>query len=372
MPTIAINAHSVKVVPFADQIITLLPPLWSQAGDEFLMKQSILGLLSSLVGAMKGDSVRYHSLILPLIQSSIEPTSETRLYLLEDALDLWLTVLVQTSEPSNAILALTHYLFLLFETATDGLRKAFDITESYFILAPHAMLNDSRRFLASFTALLPNLKRQANGVVMHLVGVLIQTADIIGGASAIDTLTGVLIETGFFSRISTDLKTSYDAHQTTGPNRVHSEIDGTVETDYFSILARLAVSNPSALMSAIGTTALVRNSSFEETVEWLLVEWFSHFENIGNPITKKLHCLALTSLLDLGPHKWILTHLQDLMTVWTDVVTECVEVPEEGGEGKDTLIYQNPEELASETDSPEDVRKRAVSRVCEAVPGSNH
>ena len=360
-----------KVVPFADQIISLLPLLWSQAGDEFLMKQSILGLLSSLIGAMRRDSARYHSLILPLVQSSIEPTSETRLYLLEDALDLWLTVLAQTSESSAAILALTHYLFPLFESATDGLRKAFDITESYFILAPQAMLNDSRPFLTSFTALLPNLKREANGVVMHLVGVLIQTADILGGASAIETLTEVLIETGFFSQIVTGLKTSYDAHQTTGPNRVHSEIDGTVETDYLSILARLAVSNPSAFISALGTTALTRNSSFEETVEWLLVEWFSHFENIGNPIIKKLHCLALTSLLNLGPHKWILAHLQDLMTVWTDVVLECVEVPEEGGEGKDTLIYPNPEELASETDSPEEIRKRAVSEMCEAMPGNN-
>lgn len=39
------------------------------------MKQSILTLLSSLIGSLKKDSVRYHSLILPLIQSSVEPGS---------------------------------------------------------------------------------------------------------------------------------------------------------------------------------------------------------------------------------------------------------------------------------------------------------
>ena len=39
------------------------------------MKQAILTLLSSLIGSLKKESVRYHSLILPLIQSSVEPGS---------------------------------------------------------------------------------------------------------------------------------------------------------------------------------------------------------------------------------------------------------------------------------------------------------
>lgn len=39
------------------------------------MKQAILTLLSSLIVSLKQESVRYHSLILPLIQSSVEPGS---------------------------------------------------------------------------------------------------------------------------------------------------------------------------------------------------------------------------------------------------------------------------------------------------------
>ena len=311
---------------------------------------------------MKAESVRYHSLILPLIHSSIEPSSETRPYLLEDALDLWLAVLVQTSEPTHDILILTQYLFPIFETATDGLRKALDITESYFILAPQAMLNESTQFLASFTCLVPSLKREASGIVMHLVGVLIQAAGSLGGASAIEAITKVMIDTGFLSHLLAGLKKSHDAHQTTGPNRIQSDIDGVVETDYLSILARITVGNPSALINAIAATAGTRGEVFEVSIDWLVTEWFSHFESIGSPTVKKLHCLALTSLLDLGPNKWILGRLQDLMTVWTDVVTECVEINEDG-EQKDTLVYSNPEELASQADSPEDVRKRTVSNL---------
>lgn len=50
------------------------------------MKQAILTLLSSLIVSLKQESVRYHSLILPLIQSSVEPgsvsQSKPRSYLL--------------------------------------------------------------------------------------------------------------------------------------------------------------------------------------------------------------------------------------------------------------------------------------------------
>lgn len=39
------------------------------------MKQAILNLLSGLIHSLKQDSVRYHPLILPLIESSVHPES---------------------------------------------------------------------------------------------------------------------------------------------------------------------------------------------------------------------------------------------------------------------------------------------------------
>lgn len=64
-----------QIAPFSDQILALLPPLWDQSGEEHLMKQAILTLLSALIDALKQDSVKYHSLVLPLIRSSVEPGS---------------------------------------------------------------------------------------------------------------------------------------------------------------------------------------------------------------------------------------------------------------------------------------------------------
>lgn len=45
------------------------------------------------------------------------------------------------------------------------------------------------------------------------------------------------------------------------------------------------------------------------------------FANMGHPSQRKLNCFALTVLLETN-QPWILRRLQDLMIVWSDVVTE--------------------------------------------------
>ena len=76
--------------------------------------------------------------------------------------------------------------------------------------------------------------------------------------------------------------------------------------------------------------------------------------------------MALTSLLDpapeAAPQPWILNKLQDLMTFWTDVLAECLDLDDDdgsSGEQKDLLVYEDRLEQTP-YDSPEDVRKREV------------
>ena len=323
------------------------------------MKQSILSVLAALLTAMKAESRRYHPMIVPLVQSSIELESETRPYLLEDALELWAAILAQTLEPTPDIISLTQYLFPIFDTAADYLRKALEITESYFLLAPQAMLENSTRFLSAFANLLgAQLKREANGSITHLVQILIRAAESLGGSPAVETLTQVLIDTRFLHKIMSGLKNTYDAHQTTGPNRVYSNIDGIVETDYLSVLARIAYARPYVFATAIANIAHVTNENFDETITWLLTEWFSHLENIGDPTKKKLMCLALTAELTTIPQ--VRDRLQELMTLWTDMITELVVSVEDGGDGRDSLVYWDPDGLEQGGESPEDSRRRNV------------
>ena len=345
-----------NVTPYTNGILSLLPPLWDQAGDEYLMKQAILGILSSLVSSMKGASQQFHSLIIPLVESSIRPDSETRQYLLEDALELWSFVVAQSDSASPELLGLTRHLFPLYELASDSLRKALDITKQYILIAPHEMLEETARFTSALKDLVSFKQRgNTNGIVMHLFDTLLQYAYDIGGPGAVQRVAEIADESNFLPRVLLGLKSAHDSHQTTGPNRIHTEIDGIIETDYWSVVARILYATPNGFP---GILAASTEQPFEDAIKWVLTEWFSHCENIGNTGQKKLMCLALTKLLELGPSR--LDRLQDYMTLWSDTVAECMEYNEDG-EGKDSLVYGDPNAVKYEHESPEEERKRNVS-----------
>lgn len=319
-----------NITPYADRIVALLPPLWEQSGDEHLMKQSILTILARLINAMKADSRSYHSLVLPIVRGAVEPGSETQIYLLDDALDLWHAVLVQTAdnEASPDLLALSSFLHPIFALGSENLRRTIEITESYLLLSPSTILAPEFRhqFLAQITQVMGHLKSEASGYLTNLIEMVVRAAEGLGGEEAVRVLVGEMLSSGFFARLigNDGLRGSWTAHQTTGPKSIDALVDGLIETDYFSVIARLCVVSPTIFIDALGQINAGETGTVEGEMKWLLEEWFSHFENVGDPGRRKLMCLALTRFLEFGA-PWILGKLQDLMTVWTDIVIELTD-----------------------------------------------
>lgn len=332
------------------------------------MKQSILGILSALATSMQAESRKYHQLIIPLIRSSIEPDSQSRVYLLEDTLELWSTILSQTTSPaSSEIVSLVQYLFPMFEVGSETLRKALEITELYIYLMPTEFVASTALIFGKFGFLLESVNREASGTVTGLVELLIRSADRLGGLPAVGELSQSMLSSNLFSTLFSSLHDAYLAHQTTGPNRAKPPIDGIIETDYLKIIARLALVSPALLISGLEASLqsgeMNGDSHQDGMMEWLLTEWFSHMDNIGHPAHKKLNCLALTSILETG-QPWILSHLQSLMTVWTDVVTELVvdmSLEEGTVDYRDSLVYNDPDAPMPEgPEAPADERRRVL------------
>ena len=342
----------------ADQIISLLPAIWEQAKEEYILQQSILGILSRLVTSLESDSTKYHAVIVPLIQSSIDLSSPTRPYLLEDALDLWGAVLEQTpAPPPTELVSLVQHLFPMFDTGSDVLRKALEITEAYTYLMPLDILANASVLLGALAALLDNLRREAAGSVTHLVELLIESADQNGGAGTVDALAPSLVSSNFLPSMLASLREAHTAHQTTGPNRKLAPIDGLVENDYLSILARLCLASPSLFISAC------KASSPEPSIEWLVEEWFAQMDSISSPDRKKANCLALTALLETE-EAWVLSYLQNFISLWTDLTIELVTESEDkdGTLRKvDCLVYNAPDDLKPDgPESPAAVRERQL------------
>jgi hypothetical protein len=196
------------------------------------------------------------------------------------------------------------------------------------------------QLFSSFAQLLGTLKPETTGIITKIIEVLIRAAKQIGGDAALNVLGVELVTSEFLIKIFATLRESYEANLTTGPNRKHPPT-AVMVTDYFSLLARIVTANTAWFMEIIRMVSERSGLSVEEFMNWLLTEWFGHvstslklysllteaeltgfqFPNMGHPSQRKLNCFALTMLLETN-QKWILERLQDLMIVWTDVVTE--------------------------------------------------
>ena len=338
---------------------------------------------------MQSDSQRYHQILIPLIKTSIDTSSELRSsYLSEDGLELLSIVLMQT--PSGVVspdlISLVQYVLPLVDIRSA--KKTLDIIELYIYLIPTEILSNVAIVLAPLVSLLRSARREGTGTATSLVEILIRQADCLGGISAVSALTQSLLSSSWLSATLSGLHHAFLAHQTSGPNRTISSIDGVVETDYLNVLARLAVASPSILINALEATKCGDDKPQEtlsQKLDWLLTEWFSHMDSIGHPVHKKLHCLALTSLLETG-QPWILGRLQSLMTVvsettrrgtmlwwdktnwnesqWTDVINELVldaSLQEGVVDKRDCLVYTDPDASKPEgPESPADLRIRLL------------
>ena len=375
------------ITPYAERIVTLLPPLWDQSGDEHLMKQAILTILTRLVNAMKAESLPLHSMVIPIIKGAVEPGSETQVYLLEDALDLWHAVLIQTPDgaASPELFGLVQYLLPIFEHGSENLRKALEIAESYLLVMPQHILQDPSRtnLFRALAELLGGLKPDANGLVCNVIETslrLVQRQDIASALPLIEhnhnasyVITWTLASAqdpqngnpGFFAKLLKGLHGSWYAHCTTGPNAQEAPVDGIMETDYFAIFARAIIGCLEGFIPMLQAVAVntLGEQDVSVTLKWLLEEWTSHFENIGDPSRKKLMCLALTKLLETNLPV-VLESLQSLMTIWTSMLLELRE--EEADIGGDTLVLK-PEAVSEEygPGTAEDQRRAAMTKADE-------
>lgn len=331
-----------QITPYAEAIITLLPRLWDQSGDQHLTKQTVLVVLYRLFRAMGEAGAAYHSLTLPLIYDIVKPESTLGYVLLEETLELWCTVVQETptqaQQDLNAdLLGLMQYLPPLLEQDTENTEKCIDIVESYTVLAPRAMLSRDvfPKILAAFNTKLGNMNPCHSAYVTNAVEVAWCAGVALEGPQAVEEILFQLLSSGFLDGIVTGLKESWEAHQTTGPKAKHTSIQGLIETDYFAVLSRIAFESPEHFVQALEKceaasvppkkmTSSGNLTGVDLAMEWILDEWLTHVEDLSDPERRKLMNLAITQLLRLR-QPFLLNRMQRLFSLWTSSIIELTE-----------------------------------------------
>ena len=362
---VAVTKLEGHIEPYSDAIMSMLPPLWAESGEENLIKQAILTMITAITTSLKEKSLKYHQLVLPLIRDSVDPNSEIAVYLLEDGLDLWTAVLQQTPTtrppPSAELLGLATSLIPLTELGSDSFRPVLELLESYIILSPQTILStsildplllalspvfaeDSRTRLSDF--------QKTSDVLQTLIAAIsLPAIHADNREQALTHLVSTMMSTKFLPALVDSLQLAYHYHQDPRPSRKPPDVIGPKETSLFGILSHIAIQSPSIFLVAL------------EEAQWLIVEWLSNFDAIGSIQEKKLQTIAITNLLSGRPPSFLLEQLQSLMTIWTDVCTALSdEAPEESQGDYLWYGYLSGERPLSAEEAPEEERRRALSQ----------
>ncbi|KAK6820595.1 importin 11 [Apiospora arundinis] len=354
---VIIERMETHVIGFADLIMSTLPSIWASAGDlGFMMKQAVLTILQSLVMSMKGEAQRYNHIILPLIAEAVQEGSDIYVYLIEEALELWTNVLLQSTPPlPQELLGLIPHTIRHLEAHTEQHMSNLSIAGSYIVLAPESVLDNQHRqaLLRGLSATYTAPSREQQSAATKSIESLIRCANELGGADGLKLICQDLAESGFLKFMLEGIHDAHEARQTSGPKRKQPRVSNLTLTDYFSILSRIALADPAIFAELVGSLG-----PLEQVWPWLSAEWFYSFDCMADTLRQKLNLLALTRLAELGQpmQELLLGQLQDFFAMWTGVFAQVMD---EDNPKIDTTVLTGPME-ATEWDTPKDVHERVL------------
>jgi hypothetical protein len=346
-----------EVSHFGDLLMSALPQVWQNSGtEEYMIKQAVIAIFSALVMSMGSKAQRYQHLMVPLLTEAARPGSDLHVQLIDESLELWNAILMQSEPPmAREMVNLAELTLPLLDYSSETVSTALAAIESYVLLAPAAMLEDQFRtpILQALSPLMESKSREHVRLATLCIEYLIRAAVELGGPSGVSIIVQDLVKTGFMHNILKNIHGAWEAHQTTGPNRIVSKLNTVSEGDYFAILARLALAEPNTFTQMLSTFG-----ELNQVWGWLSAEWFSYLADMDHPERQKLYLLGLTRLLELPSpmQELVLGSLQDYFSMWTNIIAEL-----QGGvaNGTDALIWTEME--PTEYDTPKSVAERGVT-----------
>ncbi|KAK7745558.1 hypothetical protein SLS53_003058 [Cytospora paraplurivora] len=337
---VCIQRMEKHVLPFASPIMAALPTLWESAGEAYMIKASIIGVLAALVNSLEAESRQYQQSMLPIIaQCMTDPSNEA---FLEDIVDLWRSLIIQSAPPLSAeLISLQPLALPLVDNEPHLAEAAYEITKAYIILAPEAVLSDNyrRNTLQALTSPLQSSSRGRGADVLtsyRTIELMFLAASELGGSNGVSFIVQDLLEIGLLPQMLQRIHEDWEHSQLTGPNAAKKEaLEWSHKLAYFSILARIALTDPNLLVNVISTVG----GDVTQVWPWLSTQWFGSFDSMADAERQKLSCLALTRLCELPApvHDLCCSKLQDYFTMWTSVVLECHDG---NALGEDGLVWE--------------------------------
>ncbi|XP_014473322.1 PREDICTED: importin-11 [Dinoponera quadriceps] len=334
-----------KIKPYVAALSTYLPVLWQQSEIFNMLRCAIVSTLIHLEKALGSDSVILEPLVVNVVALSCDVNQEGHVYLLEDGLELWLSLLENAPAPTPGILGLFRNMPALFDQSADNLRLCLYITQAYVLLSPQDFFTQWGSVVVEILKdLLSDLR--SDGLVMAMK--VFETCLRASPQQGAELIKPVLLKI---------FETVYDG-----------DVYPMVMTMYLSIVARVLLVSRDIFVQVISDLARSKGNDMREeaVLSKILHVWLSGMALVSQHERSKLLALALCSLLGGNYSPTVFEHFSHIMAMVVEALHDITKVDDMGYAFDSLLIGDQPspsqyEEVDYDTEHTQRQKKLAFT-----------
>lgn len=335
-----IERVGVSIRPVCSALLHYLPILWEESANHNMLRCAILTTLVFIVQGLGTVSEGLLPFIGPVLELATDLEQESHIYLMEDGLDLWLTVLHNAAKPYPALVTLLPRIPPLLESGTENLRNVVYIIQAYVLLCPEKVMETiGPNVVAICAGLYPDIADEGRLMILRLVETWIRA----GPPSTPQVLEALLL---------------------TVMEAVHTGHDYPVLMSlHLSILSRLILNSHSLFSQLCLCTAKSVNSNHNDVAGKVLDVWCDKMACVTAPERRKLLALALASLLTTESPV-VLSRVYIVLLNIAEALNDVTR-PDESGGLVDSLVAGQTDAVLDTDDidyeTEHDSRKRQVA-----------
>jgi len=239
-----------------------------------MLRCAILTTLVFIVQGLGTVSEGLLPFLGPVLELSTDLNQDSHIYLLEDGLELWLTILHNTAKPSDVLINLLPRLPHLLDSGSENLRTIVYIIQAYVLLCPgHVTDTIGPSVVSVANTMYPDLMDEGRLMMLRLTETWIKA----GPPNTPQVLEPLLL-------------TVLDA--------VHTGTDyPAIMSLHLSILSRLTLVSHQLFSQLCLSLAAAEKSNHNDVAVKVLDVWMDKMGCVTAPERRKLLALALSSLL---------------------------------------------------------------------------
>ncbi|XP_045450077.1 importin-11 [Melitaea cinxia] len=161
----------------ASALFAALPALCTHAQHHHMLRAAALAALVHLVKALGECAPNVRPWVLNVVNESTKLSEPAHVYLLEDALELWLAILETSATADPALLQLAHNLYPILEQSTEHLRIVVYIMQAYALLCPEEFFLDAGgKCMALLDDMLSDMRTEGVITVLKMAEICVSVA----------------------------------------------------------------------------------------------------------------------------------------------------------------------------------------------------